>query len=278
MGLYFLIYSKLLPVIKAVLLLITTIISQDMDLNIINTFLFHPRVSYQEMDEKDIQINVGDSAKVGIRLHLINKSFPTILFFHGNGEIGPEYDDIARVYNQKNINFIIADFRGYGFSTGVPNVKNTLSDAHMILDYVLKHLKTQNHSGSLILMGRSLGSVSVLELAERYPQDFFGLIIESGFADEEPLFKLIGTTAKQAGFKREDGFLNGEKIKKYKGPLLIIHAEQDHIVPFNQGELLYNSCPSKNKKFLPIPNANHNNILGVSPQKYFEEAGVFVKE
>ena len=54
-------------------------------------------------------------------------------------------------------------------------------------------------------MGRSLGSVSVLELAERYPQDFFGLIIESGFSDEEPMFKLIGTTATQAGFKREDG-------------------------------------------------------------------------
>ena len=249
-----------------------------MDLNIINSFLFHPRKSYHEMDEKDIQINVDDSVMVGARLHLVSKSAPTILFFHGNGEIGPEYDDIARVYNQKNINFIIADFRGYGFSSGIPNVENTQSDAHIILNFVLKHLKEKNYSGSLVLMGRSLGSVSVLELIKRYPQDFSGLIIESGFADEEPLFKLIGTTAEQAGFKKEDGFLNGEKIKKYKGPLLVIHAEQDHIVPFTQGELLYNSCPSKNKKFLSIPNANHNNILGINPQKYFEEVRFFVKE
>jgi len=247
-----------------------------MDLNIINTFLFHPRASYQEMDEKDIQINVADSVQVGIRLHLISKSFPTILFFHGNGEIGPEYDDIARVYNQKNINFIIADFRGYGFSSGIPDVENTQSDAHIILDFALKYLKEKNYSDSLILMGRSLGSVSVLELVKRYPNDFSGLIIESGFADEGPLFTLIGTTAEQASFNKEDGFLNGEKIKKYTGPLLIIHAEQDHIVPFSQGELLYNSCPSKNKKILPIPNANHNNILGVNPQKYFEEVENFV--
>ena len=125
-------------------------------------------------------------------------------------------------------------------------------------------------------MGRSLGSVSVLELTKRYPHDFSGLIIESGFADEEPLFTLIGTTAKQAGFNKKDGFLNDEKIKKYSGPLLIIHAEQDHIVPSNQGELLYNSCPSENKKLLAIPNANHNNILGVSPQKYFMEVEHFV--
>jgi enterochelin esterase-like enzyme len=73
-------------------------------------------------------------------------------------------------------------------------------------------------------MGRSLGSVSALELARRYPKDFSGLIIESGFADEEPLFKLIGITAEQAGFSKEDGFLNGQKIKKYTGPLLVIHA------------------------------------------------------
>jgi hypothetical protein len=83
-------------------------------------------------------------------------------------------------------------------------------------------------------------------------------------------------TADQAGFQKEDGFLNGEKIKKYTGPLLIIHAEQDHIVPFNQGEILYNTCPSKNKKFLPVPNANHNNILGVGYQKYFEEIESFM--
>ena len=249
-----------------------------MDLNIISSFLFHPRKSYQDMDEKDIQINVEDNVQVGARLHLINQSAPTILFFHGNGEIATEYDDIAQVYNQKNINFIIADFRGYGFSNDVPDVKNTQSDAHIILDYVLKHFKEKNYSGPLILMGRSLGSVSVLELSKRYPHDFSGLIIESGFADEGPLFKLIGTTPLQEGFKKKDGFLNGEKIKEYIGPLLIIHAKQDHIIPFSQGELLYHSCPSEKKTFISIPNANHNNILGIDPKKYFEAVETFINK
>ena len=248
-----------------------------MDLNIINSFLFHPRESYGEMSKNDMLIDVTDSVQVGARFHLISKSAPTMLFFHGNGEIAPEYDDIANVYNQKNINFIIADFRGYGFSNGIPNVVNTQSDAHLILDYVLKYLKEQNYSRPLVLMGRSLGSVSVLELAKRYPQDFSRLIIESGFADEEPLFKLIGTTAREAGFTKEDGFLNGEKIKNYTGPLLIIHAEQDHIVPYSQGEHLYNSCPATKKTLVSIPNANHNNILGVGFQKYFEEVERFIK-
>tara|TARA_Y100000590_G_scaffold218674_1_gene247732 strand:+ start:1067 stop:1873 length:807 start_codon:yes stop_codon:yes gene_type:complete len=264
-------------VIISIILVLTTIINgKEMDVNIINSFLFHPRKSSQEIGEKDILVEVEKDVKVGIRCHLKNKSFPTILFFHGNGEIVTDYDDIAQVYNQKNINFIISDFRGYGFSNGVPNINNTQSDSYVILDAVLNHLKNENHDGPLFLMGRSLGSVSVLELSKRYPQDFIGLIIESGFSDEEPLFKLIGTTGVQAGFLKEDGFLNGEKIKKYEGPLLVIHAKEDHIVPFSQGKLLHNNCPSKNKRLISIPNANHNNILSISFKMYFDEIEKFL--
>ena len=247
-----------------------------MDINILNSFLFHPRMASQQIGVNDHLIEVEEGIKVGVRFHLINTSSPNVLFFHGNGEIGPEYDDIAAVYNQREINFIIADFRGYGFSNGTPNAENTQLDAHHILDFVLNYLSSKSYKGPLVLMGRSLGSVSVLELSQRYLKDFAGLIIESGFADEEPLFKLIGITAEQAGFSKEDGFLNGEKIKKYTGQLLVIHAEEDHIVPFIQGEELLNLCPSDNKKLLPIPNANHNNILGVSSQKYFEEITRFI--
>lgn len=247
-----------------------------MDINLLNTFLFHPRKAFGKITEKDKLIEVEPGVQVGIRIHLFDTAFPTILFFHGNGEIAPEYDDIAAMYKQRNINFIIADYRGYGYSTGSPNVQNTLSDAHIVLDSVLIELKNHGSQKPLILMGRSLGSVSVLELSHRYPDDFGGLIIESGISTEEPLFRLIGTTAEQSGYNREMGFQNDVKISKYAGPLLVIHAEQDHIVPFSQGKELIDLCPSTEKKFLPIPGANHNNILGVSPQKYFEEVSHFI--
>jgi hypothetical protein len=250
---------------------------QNMDLNLLNNFLFHPRTAFGQLTEKDKLIEVEPGVQVGIRIHIVDPVYPLILFFHGNGEIAPEYDDIAAVYNQRKINFIIADYRGYGFSTGAPDVQNTLTDAHVVLDTVLSELKMRGVSGPLILMGRSLGSVSVLELSGRYPKDFDGLIIESGISTEEPLFRLIGTTAEQAGFNKEMGFQNAEKMKKYAGPLLVIHAEEDHIVPFSQGEALVELSPSKQKKLLPVPAANHNNILGVSPQKYFEEVSEFIQ-
>ena len=243
----------------------------------LESFIFHSRKAYQQMGKNDHLMEVEKGINVGARFHLNNPAAPTILFFHGNGEIAPEYDDIAQMYKQQNINFIIADFRGYGFSNGTPTAENTQRDAPPVLDYVLRYLKKENYIGPLILMGRSLGSVSVLELAQRYPKDFRGLIIESGFANEEPLFRLFGMTPEQVEFKIEDGFQNGAKISRYQGPLLVIHAEQDHIIPFSQGEELLNLCPSKNKKLIAIPNANHNNILGVNPQKYLDEVSGFIK-
>ena len=249
-----------------------------MNINFLNSFLFHPRKSYHKIGKNDHMIPVDNHVKVSTRFHMISFTASNILFFHGNGEIGSEYDDIASIYNSKGFNFIIADYRGYGFSNGMPNIKNTMKDAHLILDYVINYLKVNQYSDTIILMGRSLGSVSVLEISKRYPFDFKGLIIESGISNEEPLFYIIGTTATEVGFKTEDGFQNYIKIGNYNGPLLVIHALDDHIVPFSQGEELIKLCPSLNKKLLPIPNANHNNILNVNPQLYFKEITYFINK
>ena len=52
-----------------------------------------------------------------------------------------------------------------------------------------------------------------------------------------------------------------DKIRDFDGPTLIIHAEQDHIIPFSDGQALYEACQSAEKTFLIIPGANHNDIF-----------------
>ncbi len=245
-------------------------------MNIINSFLFHPRQSYQKMQNNDILVNIEKDVKIGIRHHMVNKNSPNILFFHGNGEIGSEYDEVAKIFNDKNINFIVSDFRGYGFSNGSPNIENTQKDSHIILDYILEFLSLTSFKGSVVLAGRSLGSVSVLELSKRYPKDFDGLIIESGFVDEKPILELIGLDLK-THYNIKDSFFNEEKIKKYTGPLLVIHAENDHIIPFDQAKKMITLSKSKNKKIVSISNANHNNILTINPDLYFREISNFIE-
>ena len=114
------------------------------------SFIFHPRKATQNASNQDILFNIDKNIYVGVRFHLKNKIFPTILFFHGNGEIVTDYDDIALIFNNKKINFIIADYRGYGFSNGIPNIKNTLKDSHLILYNVKKILKYKQYNNNLI--------------------------------------------------------------------------------------------------------------------------------
>ncbi len=101
-------------------------------------------------------------------------------------------------------------------------------------------------------MGRSLGSASALELAANFGDDISGLVIESGFAYALPLLRLLGVNTERLGITEEKGFNNIAKIKKYSGPLLVIHAEKDHIIPFSDGRALYEACPSTRKEFLEI--------------------------
>ena len=95
-------------------------------------FLFHPRteppgsaVQATRSErliavEKDILIPVEEDVVIGARFHMAKRSGANILFFHGNGEIVADYDELGPVYNQLGMNLLAVDYRGYGRSTGNP--------------------------------------------------------------------------------------------------------------------------------------------------------------
>ena len=157
--------------------------------------IFHPRSetgSFANTLATDMYIPVGEEISVGARFHLAGKEAPNILFFHGNGEIVSDYDDLGPVYNRMGINFLPVDYRGYGRSGGEPTVSSMMRDCLTVYDFTRKWLSDNGFKGPFIVMGRSLGSASALELASRHVDNIDGLIIESGFAFTEPLLRLLG--------------------------------------------------------------------------------------
>jgi len=235
-------------------------------------YLFHPRPesTWGNPDQPgvDIPIPVDTDITIGARFHLAGKADPTILFFHGNGEIVADYDELGPVYNRLNINFLPVDYRGYGRSDGDPTVTAMMQDCHAVLLFVKEWLAHQEYTGPLVVMGRSLGSASALELASTRSADIDALIIESGFALASPLLNLLGIDTRRLGFKEENGFRNIDKIKKFKKPTLIIHAEFDHIIPYSDGQSLFDASVAKDKKLLQIPGANHNDIFARGMSAY----------
>jgi uncharacterized protein len=225
--------------------------------------LFNPPTSAQE-----VLIRVDPGVVIGARFYAAGTEAPTLLFFHGNGEIAADYEDLGPLYTQQGLNFLPADYRGYGRSTGTPTVTAMMRDCQVILDFAQNWLKKQGFSGPLVVMGRSLGSASALELAFRHQDRLEGLIIESGFAYAGPLLKLLGVDVNALGFKEEAGFRHVDKIRQWTKPLLIIHAEFDHIIPMAEGQALYEASPSPEKTFIKVAGANHNDILAVGFTMY----------
>ncbi len=192
----------------------------------------------------------------------------TILFFHGNGELALEYVDIASIFLRTGINLISVDYRGYGKSSGYPTITSMIDDAHDIFEFVRKRIRQEKEI--MVVMGRSLGCAPALEIAAFYENKVDGLIIESGFAHTLPLLVTMGVDTDYFDIQERDGFGNDEKIKCFSKPVLIIHAEDDFLIPINQAEILFAAANSTNKKFLKIPDAGHNDIFFTGRNEYIQ--------
>ncbi|MFP3999698.1 MAG: alpha/beta hydrolase [Desulfobacterales bacterium] len=245
------------------------------------SILFHPRpapAAGAPEGAEDIEVPTSDSATLSCRFYKTAPELPHILFFHGNGEIAADYDPLGPVYNEYELNFLVADYRGYGKSTGDPGVANMLSDAHVIFDAVLKKLEKEDRTGPLWLMGRSLGSAPALELAYARSADFSGLIIESGFAHTVSLLMHLGLDVRSMGIEESSVFSNAAKIADYTGPVLIMHAEHDHIIPLDHGKTLYQNCASGLKDMEVVKGADHNTIMLVAGHGYFRRIRDFISQ
>jgi pimeloyl-ACP methyl ester carboxylesterase len=234
---------------------------------------FHPRHESRTTGGtagyESLAIPVAPGITVGGRFYRAGKDRPTMLFFHGNGEIVADYDDLAPQYVALGINFLPVDYRGYGTSTGSPTISAMLADARAIFDFVANRLTDQGYTNRVVVMGRSLGSASALELASSCPDKLAGLIIESGFSDTVALMKRLGAGVPAGGIS-DTVLRQSEKIKGYNGPTLIIHGTADFIIPVADADALYATCGSKNKKILKVKGAGHNDLLYVGYKEYMQ--------
>ena len=245
-----------------------------LDSPMVSSSLFYPRPEWAAPADgeaaESILIPVEKDVVVGARLHMAAAEAATIIFFHGNGEIVADYDDLGIVYIDMGINFLPVDYRGYGRSTGRPTVTAMMRDCHTVFGYIKGHLKKKGYTGPIIVMGRSLGSAPALELAFQYRNEIDGLIIDSGFAYAGPLLGLFGIDMHALGISEERGFRNLDKIRSFDKPTLVIHAEFDHIISSSEGQLLFEASPSGHKKFLKVSGANHNDIFSHGMSAYLE--------
>jgi alpha-beta hydrolase superfamily lysophospholipase len=242
------------------------------------SFLFYPRKDITPCPEGafDLLVPVEKGISVACRFYAGHRDWPWVLFFHGNGEVAGDYDGIAPFYHQKKINLAVADYRGYGASGGSPTFTHLIQDSQLLFAAVREELSRQDLNQNLWVMGRSMGSLSAVDLAYHYPDQMKGMIVESGFASVTRLIKHLNLPAR--GLNLDP--LEEERlamIRRIAVPALIIHGELDILVPVKEAKDLYHHLNSSKKKLVIIPNADHNTIMFTDLKQYFAEIQEFVE-
>ncbi len=232
-----------------------------------NQNLFFPRADRLAPPEgtDEIYVEVEPGIEVHVRRHISLTARFSLLYFHGNGEIASDYDEISRAFETIEAELIVCDYRGYGRSGGQPTLRTALQDAHHIYQFLKNNGKLMD---KLCVMGRSLGSAAAIELCSHYPE-IDCCVIESGYADPIPLVERRGLRIDSITQEESALFNNSQKIKKVTCPLLIMHGEADTLIYPHEAELNYQQAGSKTKDLQILERVGHNDILMAPDHAYF---------
>jgi len=227
------------------------------DSDVFNDRLFFPRddTSAATNGARDLHIPVAD-ASIHVRIHVAEDARCTVLLFHGNGEVVADYDDAAERFAKCGAALAIADFRGYGASTGTPNLRNTVEDAHIVAAAI------PSFARPLVVMGRSLGSVSMAELYRAPTKGTIGFIWESGIGDLSGLVARRGME-RPARFDAADiaAFDPLPKLAAGTSPLLVLHGMEDEIIDVSEAHTVFASAGTKHKELVLVPARGHNDLM-----------------
>ncbi|MFO0902225.1 MAG: alpha/beta hydrolase [Pirellulales bacterium] len=208
---------------------------------------------------------------------IVDPAALTLVHFHGNGEAVADYiPEWADALAAMRINSLFVEYREYGDSTGCAQLVAMLGDGEAVLEAA--GLAPEN----VVAFGRSIGSLYAIELAARRPQ-LAGLVLESGIADPAERF-LKYADFSQAPFTRDDVraaahrcFHHERKLASYRGPLLVLHADHDHLVDASHAERNFRWCGSDRKKLVRFPVGDHNSIHHYNYDEYQRELRDFLQ-
>jgi len=193
-----------------------------------------------------------------------------VLFFHGNTGNISDCITSLEMFHHLGLATFIFDYRGYGQSQGSPSEQGTYDDAAAAWAYLLCDRGIK--SADVIILGRSLGAAIASAQAARQPPG--ALVIESTFTSAPELaaeiFRIFPARL-MSRFK----YRVRDNIAKTHCPILIVHSNDDEVIPFHHGKQLYDAA-NEPKAFMAI-SGQHAEGFHTSGQQYIDGLKKFLK-
>jgi pimeloyl-ACP methyl ester carboxylesterase len=244
------------------------------------TFMYHP----QRGDEKQfLQMAENENVEpwrdaqnnfIGWKRVLDSPAKNRLLIFHGNGghALSRTYfmDGFAALDEGQSWEFYALEYPGYGWRDGNTSESEIVQAADEALRELLAH-----DSRPVYLAGESLGSGVACLLAAKHPETVRGLFLTTPYTSiveiaqgRFPVFPVR--------LVLRDRYEAARALEKYRGPVAILLAGRDLVVPTHYGQKLFDGYNGP-KRLWVQPDAGHNTLDYDARANWWREVSLFLQ-
>jgi alpha-beta hydrolase superfamily lysophospholipase len=236
-----------------------------------NYFIYHP-------DKTDLNLIEQTARAHGLQLWpqeadgyygFVSQTAPqkakgTILVFHGNAGKALDRTYYVRAFDRLGYRVLLIEYPGYGARRGKPGEKQFVEDA-----IESTRLANKEFGRPLFILGESLGCGIVCGVVAKSNVSIDGVSLITPWDSLSNLAQ-----AKYwflpARWMVKDKYDNVANLAHYLGPVAVVMAGQDEIIPTRLTLRLYESIRSP-KRLWTFPNAGHNSWPSGSTESWWSE-------
>ena len=259
--------ARIIAIVVVLLLLIGTMC--------INLLMFHPvKGGYNATTRGYVDIGTN-GVKVAAIVYGPERGNPpsqelrrgkkAIIRCHGNAEDAKGTLWALAELAEAGYTVASVDYPGYGLSDGSPDEEGCYRNVHRLYDWLVE--KRGFKPEDIIIDGFSIGTGPATELAAT--RSCGGLILEAPFLSAPRVVTRVRLLP-------VDPFPNLKRIGDVKCRVLMIHGTNDSIIPYSQGQALFNLA-NEPKRFVSVEDGDHNTLVNdMGYDNYYELIKSFV--
>jgi len=195
-----------------------------------------------------------------------------ILLFHGNAGAAPDRFFYGKELAPLGYRLILFEYPGYGARAGETREASFVSAAVDASRAVLEQF-----GGPLYLLGESLGCGVAAAVAGSGEVPVAGVVLITPW-DTLPDMAQSVFWYLPAKWLTKDRYDNIRNLNRYDGPVAVVVAEDDEVIPPERGRRLYTLLSGRKRLWL-LPGAGHNTWLqGVDPSWWKDVIGFVTGE
>jgi len=202
----------------------------------------------------EIELAAADGTKLVAWYAPPQNGKPTLLYFHGNAANAANRAPKIAMMLESGFGVLYLNNRGYGGSEGSPTEAHNVADAIAAYDYLVGRGVPADE---IVAYGESLGSGPAVRLAAERP--VAAIVLEAPLTSTADVGRSVYFFL-PLSLLITDQYNVERHIRAVTAPLLILHGEQDEVIPVEMGKRNYRAA-NEPKRVETFRQGRHNDLF-----------------